>query len=131
MARNIAKAFANMTLLYWAPVITGSGVVYERPVEFRGKYIGNTQIGDGSPGSEIFSGGTRRDNMVLFYMCKPEVEGYVSWELTLAQLTADGLLDSAPSELASTHKIKLVDTYVMIRATTPSLENSAFIAQVQ
>ena len=29
MAGNIAKSFANMTLLYWEPKYSGSGVEYE------------------------------------------------------------------------------------------------------
>lgn len=131
MATNIAKSFANMTLLYWAPIVSGSGMKYGQPVEFKGKYIGNMQIGDGSPGSVAYAGGGTRDNMVLFYLCKPEVEGFVSWELTKAGLEADGLFDMPPDELPSTHKIRFVDTFVMLNAKTASLANQAFIAQVQ
>lgn len=131
MASNIAKSFANMTLLYWAPIVSGSGMKYAQPVEFKGKYIGNAQLGDGSPGSVAFSGGALRDNLVLFYLCKPEVEGYVAWELTKAGLEAEGLLDTPPSELPSTHKIDFVDTFVMLSAKTATLENQAFLAQVQ
>ena len=47
MARNIAKRFATMKLLYWKPIITGSGVKHEAPVEFKGFYIGNAAFGDG------------------------------------------------------------------------------------
>lgn len=131
MARNIAKRFANMTLLYWAPVIGGSGVTHARPVEFKGKYIGNMQLSDMSPGSAVFSGGSQRENLVLFYLTKPEVEGFVSWEMTLSGLADDGLLDVSPTELQSTHRIKLVDTFVMLGAKTASRDNQAFIAQVQ
>lgn len=131
MARNMAKRFANMTLLYWAPIIGGSGVSYGQPVEFKGKYIGNMQLGDGSPGSFSFSGGGQRDNLVLFYLCKPEVDGFVSWDLTLEQLEDEGNLDTLPTELAGTHRIKMVDTFVMPGAKTATLEEQAFIAQVQ
>ena len=131
MSRNMAKSFANMTLLYWAPIVGGSGVSYGRPVEFKGKYIGNMQLGDGTPGSFSFSGGGQRDNLVLFYLCKPEVEGFVSWELTLDELEEQGHLDTLPTELESTHRIKMVDTFVMPKAKTASLADQAFIAQVQ
>ena len=43
----------------------------------------------------------------------------------------EGLLDTPPSELPSTHKIDFVDTFVMLSAKTATLENQAFLAQVQ
>lgn len=128
MARNSAKRFANMKLLYWKPIVDGSCFRYEYPVVFSGKYIGNAQIGADS--GIVFSGGNMRSNMVLFYGCVPEVEGYVCWTATLDQLKADGLDALPPDQIAGTHKIDEVNTYVMPSAKTATLETQAFIASV-
>ena len=130
MARNIAKSFATMTLLYWKPVPSGSGMKYEPPVEFNGRYIGNAQVGEGGVSDFISSAGGQRDNLVLFYLTKPEVEGYVSWEDTLDSLEAEGLTNVPPADLRETHKIKSVTTFVMLSAKTSALKDSAFIASL-
>ena len=130
MASNIAKSFANMTLLYWAPIVSGSGMKYAQPVEFKGKYIGNAQLGDGSPGTVAFSGGALRDNLVLFYLCKPEVEGYVCWSKLLEDLDTDGTRYLSPDQIEDTHKIRSVTEYVMPGTRTVALANQAFIAGV-
>jgi len=130
MARNIAKSFANMTLVYWKPIMSGSGVLYEEPIEFKGKYIGNSQLGDAGASGVVFSGGGKRDNMVLFYMCEPEPEGYVSWKHTVDGLKDEGLFNTPPSDLRDTHKINEVTEYVMPDAKTAELRNMAFLASV-
>lgn len=130
MARNLAKSFATMTLLYWKPVVGGTGTRYEHPVAFKGFYIGNVRIEDGGVGDFVFSGGGNSDNLVLFYMLEPEVDGYVSWQTTLAELEAAGLADVPPSEIPATHRIKNVTTYVMPGTKTAALANMAFIANV-
>lgn len=128
MAGNIAKNFARQTLLYWAPIIGGSGMKYDVPVEFKGAYIGNSQLGDGGPSDVVFGGGGQRDNLVLFYLLKPSVDGYVCWTKRLADLTADGTVSLTPDQLEDTHKIRSVIEYVMPGVTTVSLSNQAFIA---
>lgn len=128
MAGNIAKNFARQTLLYWAPIIGGSGMKYDAPVEFKGAYIGNSQLGDGGPSDVVFGGGGQRDNLVLFYLLKPSVDGYVCWTKRLADLTADGTVSLTPDQLEDTHKIRAVIEYVMPGVTTVSLSNQAFIA---
>ena len=130
MAGNIAKSFAKMTLLYWKPIVGGSGISYEPPVEFKGAYIGNARFDDGSPGDFVFSGGGNRENLVLFYMLEPEVDGYVCWNTTLAALTAAGTAAQPPSEIAGTHLIKNVTTYVMPGTKTAALKDMAFIVNV-
>lgn len=131
MAGNLAKKFANMTLLYWKPIMGGGGVTYERPVECKGKYIGNMQLEPGGVSDVIYSGGGKnRDNMVLFYMCEPEPEGFVSWKDTLNSLDAEGITDLPPSEIRGTHKVKSVTTIPMLGAKASELKNLAFIASV-
>ena len=130
MARNIAKAFATMNLVYWKPIIDGATARYEDPVEFKGFYIGNARLGDGGISDFVYSGGGVSENMVLFYLTKPDVDGYVCWEKTLAQLQEEGLSALPPADLAGTHRITKVDTYVMPGSKTASLENTAFIASV-
>ena len=130
MADNIAKAFATMKLVYWKPIPDGSGMRYEEPVEFKGFYIGNAQLGDGGISDMVHSGGGMRENMVLFYLTKPEVDGFVCWEKTLAELTAEGLSALPPDDLEFTHRINKVDTYVMPGSKTATLANTAFIASV-
>ena len=130
MARNMAKSFATMTLLYWAPVISGSGVKYDRPVTFKGFYIGNAKLGDGGIGDVVFSGGGTRDNLVLFYLCEPAVDGYVCWDKTYEELDAAGQLDMPPDTLAGTSRIKSVTTLVMPGTKTPTLADKAFFASV-
>ena len=130
MPGNIAKSFATMTLLYWKPIVGGTGVTYECPVAFKGFYIGNARLDDGGVGDFVFSGGGSRDNLVLFYMQEPEVDGYVCWDTTLAALEAAGTAALPPSEIAGTHRIKNVTTYVMPGTKTAALKDKAFIASV-
>ena len=130
MARNIAKRFATMNLLYWKPIITGSGVKYEAPVVFKGFYIGNAAFGDGGISDMVASRFDKRDNLVLFYLCEPEVDGYVSWKNTLAGLTEEGLAELSPSELKDTHLIKSVTTLTMLGSKSTTLQNSAYIVSV-
>lgn len=131
MAGNIAKSFATMKLLYWKPIPSGSGMKYEPPVEFKGRYIGNAQMeAVGGISDFIASGGGQRDNLVLFYLCEPQVEGYVSWSDTLETLDAEGLSGLPPADLRQTHKIKAVTTFVMLSAKTSALKDMAFIASV-
>ena len=131
MARNIAKRFATMTLLYWKPVLTGSGMDYEVPVEFKGFYIGNAQFDDGGVSDMVFSSGSERKNLVLFYGCEPEPNGYVSWKTTLSSLEAEGLKGLHPSEIAETHIIKEVTTLTMLKSKASTLANTAWIVNVQ
>lgn len=119
-----------MKLLYWKPIITGSGVKYEAPVEFKGFYIGNAAFGDGGISDMVASRFDKRDNLVLFYLCKPEVDGYVSWKNTLAELTEEGLAELPPSELKDTHLIKSVTVLTMLGSKSTTLENSAYIVSV-
>lgn len=130
MARNMAKAFAKQTLLYWHPIVTGAGVVYDAPVEFKGAYIGNMELGDGGPSSVSHAAGGKRDNMVLFYMRQPFEDGYVCWTKRLADLEADGNLNTPPDQLPGTHKIRAVTEYVMPGTKTVTLASQAFIASV-
>ena len=130
MSKNIAKSFATMTLLYWKPIPGGSGVTYEHPVPFKGFYIGNSRIEGAGVGDFAFSGGSTRENLVLFYMLEPVEDGFVSWSSTLAELESDGLADIHPAELQGTHRIKSVTTYVMPGTKTAALSNKAFIASV-
>jgi hypothetical protein len=128
MPGNIAKNFARQTLLYWEPVVSGSGMKYDAPVEFKGAYIGNSQLGDGGPSDVVYGGGSQRDNLVLFYLQKPLVDGYVCWTKRLSDLTADGTVSLPPDQIEDTHKIRTVIEYVMPGVTTVSLSNQAFIA---
>lgn len=130
MAGNIAKSFATMTLLYWKPITSGSGIKYETPIEFKGRYIGNAQLNDGGVSDVIFSGGGSRDNLVLFYLCEPEVDGYVSWSDTLTTLGAEGLDGLPPNDVRGTHRIKSVTSLPMLSAKTTALANMAYIASV-
>ena len=130
MANNMAKRMATMTLLYWKPIVTGSGTRYESPVKFSGFYIGNASVDDGGPSGVIAAAGGMRDNLVLFYMCQPEADGYVCWDTTLEALQDEGLAEVSPAELPSTHKIKSVNEYVMPRSKNAVLQNKAFIASV-
>lgn len=130
MAGNIAKSFANMKLLYWAPIKKGSEYMYEAPVEFKGKYIGDARMSATHYANDIiFSAGGLRSNLVLFYMLKPVVQGYVSWEHTLSELQESGLLGVNPSKITGTHKIDLVMTLPMLDAKVSVLKNTAYIAQ--
>ena len=128
MARNLAKSFAKQTLLYWAPIVSGSGMRYETPVEFKGAYIGNAQLGDGSPSGVVYAGGGTLENLVLFYLLKPEVEGYVCWSKTLAEIEADGTVGLPPDQIEGSRKIRSVTEYVMPRTRAVALANQAFIA---
>jgi len=130
MAYNIAKAFAKQKLLYWAPIPTGEGMQYAEPVEFKGAYIGNAQLGDGGPGDVVFSGGGSRENMVLFYLCEPAPEGFVCWTRKMTDLQASGDVGTPPDQLSDTHKISKVTTYVMPGTVTVTLGSQAFIASV-
>ena len=130
MPGNIAKSFATMTLLYWKPIVGGTGITYEYPVAFKGFYIGNARLDDGGVGDFVYSGGGSRDNLVLFYMQEPEVDGYVCWDTTLAALETAGTAALPPSELPGTHRIKNVTTYVMPGTKTAALKDKAFIAGV-
>lgn len=127
---NIAKAFAKQTLLYWAPIIGGSGITYEDPVEFKGAYIGNAELGDGGPGSSVHSASGKRDNMVLFYMLAPREDGYVCWNKRLTDLQGESLVSVPPDQIEGTHKIRSVTEYVMPGTVTVSLKTQAFIASV-
>ena len=131
MSDNMAKSFATMKLIYWKPIITGSGVKFETPVEFKGFYIGNAQLGDSGISDMIHADGGVRDNLVLAYLCELEVEGYVCWDKTLAELTAADLLDMPPGEIEGTHKIKAVTVYVMPGTKVATLKSKAFFASVQ
>lgn len=128
MAQNMAKAFAKQTLLYWAPIVSGSGMKYDAPVEFKGAYIGNSQIDGAGPSAVVHAGGGTRENMVLFYLCKPAVDGYVCWDKRLADLEADGTASVPPDQLESTHKIRSVTEYVMPGTRMVTLASQAFIA---
>ena len=129
---NIAKRFATMTLLYWEPIITGSGVRYELPVEVKGFYLSNTQIMAGSPGEVIHAAiSGLSDNMVLFYLTEPKVDGYVSWSHTLDSLEEDGMTGVSPDDIPKTHLIKRVNEYIMPRTKRPTIKDKAFIVQVQ
>ena len=130
MSGNIAKSFAKQKLVYWAPIVSGSGTLYEQPVVFKGAYIGNAQIGNGSPSDVVFAGGSTRENMVLFYLTKPLVDGYVCWDKTLADLEAEGISTIPPDQIEGTYKIRAVVDYVMPGATSATLSNMAFIASV-
>lgn len=136
MARNIAKSFANMTLVYWEPIVTGVGVAYEKPVEFLGKYIGNVCLDANGAGSFAVSANGMSSNLVLYYKCKtnseliPKINGYVSWDTSLSLLTAAGLASTQPDHLPNTHKIDTVNSYVMLDAKTVSTSNMAWIMQV-
>jgi len=131
MARNIAKRFATMTLLYWAPRYEATKLAHEAPVEFKGFYIGSASMMDGELGGVISSKDGKNDNLVLFYLTKPEEGGFVSWDQTLAGLLSDGLTNMPPAEIGDTHKIKTVTVLTMPRTKTPALENQAFIASVE
>ena len=128
MGNNIAKSFAKQTLLYWAPIPSGSGMAYEEPVEFKGAYIGNSRMDDGAPSDVVYAGGGTRENMVLFYLCKPSVDGYVCWDKTLSSLDADSTRYLPPDQIAGTHKIRSVTEYVMPGSKTVSLSSQAFVA---
>ena len=128
MAQNIAKAFAKQTLLYWAPIVSGAGLRHEAPVEFKGAYIGNAQLGNGGPSSVVFAATGTRENMVLFYLLKPQEDGYVCWNKKLTDLAANGTTYLPPDQIEGTHKIQRVVEYVMPGTTTVSLANQAFIA---
>jgi len=130
MGGNIAKSFAKQKLLYWQPIISGSGVTHEMPVIVKGAYIGNAQMGDGSPSDVVFAGGSLRENMVLFYLTRPMVEGYVCWDKTLADLETDGISMLPPDQIEGTYKIRSVSEYVMPGASVATLSNMAFIASV-
>lgn len=125
---NIAKGFAKQTLLYWAPIMSGSGMKYDAPVEFRGAYIGNSRLDNGAPSDVVFSGGGMRQNMVLFYLLKPQVDGYVCWSKRLADLEDEGFASLPPDQIEDTHRISEVTEYVMPGTRTASIENQAFIA---
>ena len=131
MARNIAKRFATMTLLYWAPRYEATNLAHEAPVEFKGFYIGSASIMDGEISSVINSKDGKNDNLVLFYLTKPEEGGFVSWDQTLAGLLAGGLTNMPPADITNTHKIKSATVLIMPRTKTPALENQAFIASVE
>ena len=130
MAGNIAKAFAKQKLVYWNPIISGSGTQYEMPVSIKGAYIGNAQMGDGGPSGVVFAGGGTRENMVLFYLTRPLVEGYVCWDKKLEDLEDAGISALPPDQIEGTYKIRSVSEYVMPGASTAILSNMAFIASV-
>lgn len=129
MSDNIAKSFATMTLLYWKPEITGAGLRHEQPVEFKGFYIADSRISSGNP-AFVFSGGTGNGELVLFYLCKPEPQGYVSWGHTLASLEADGKQGLSPTELTETRMIKSVTMLPMPGTKTVTLANTAYLAHL-
>jgi hypothetical protein len=131
MARNIAKRFATMTLLYWAPRYEATKLEHETPVEFKGFYIGSANMMGDDIGRVINSKDGKNDNMVLFYLTKPEEGGFVSWDQTLAGLSSEGLTNMSPAEIPGTHKIKTITILTMPRTKTPSLENQAFIAAIE
>lgn len=126
----MAKSFATMTLLYWAPEIGGSGVKFGVPVAFKGFYIGNADLGGFDRGDVVAAVPGERKNLVLFYMCEPRVDGYVSWEHTLDSLSADGNIALHPAELSGTHLIKTVCELVMPGTKVAGLADKAFIANV-
>lgn len=132
MSRNIAKRFATMKLLYWEPVITGSGVRYNPPVVVRGFYLSNAQVLGGGVGDVIASSvGGLSENMVLFYLTEPRPEGYVAWDHTLEQLEQDGMADLSPDDIPKTHLIKKVFEYIMPGTKVPKIGDKAFFAQIQ
>lgn len=128
MARNIAKRFATMTLLYWEPDFGGSGVTYKAPVKFKGFYMTNAETHGGGV-SDVVSAADR-DNLVLFYMLEPREEGYVSWKHSLDELEEEGKSHIHPGELDGTKKIKKVVEYTMLRTRKRELKTLAFIASV-
>lgn len=128
MARNMAKRFATMTLVYWNPRYGGTGITHEPPITFKGFYIGNARLGyEGIVGSDT----AKNENLVLFYLCEPLVEGYVLWDTTLTELEEQGISQLPPSHIPNTHKIKKVIELVMPRTKVASLANKAFIASVE
>jgi len=131
MARNIAKRFATMTLLYWAPEYSGTSIKYGTPVSFKGFYIGNASFGEHGLSAFISSNDAKNENMVLFYMLEPQEGGYVSWESTLAELTETQMVDTAPSHITGTKKIKKVIKIPMVRSKTVALENMAFVCTLE
>lgn len=131
MARNIAKRFATMTLLYWAPEYGGTGVRYATPVSFKGFYIGNAAMDERGMSAFISSDDAKNENLVLFYMLEPREGGYVSWESTLAELTETQMLNMAPSHITGTKKIKKVIKIPMLRSKTVALENMAYICTLE
>jgi len=131
MARNIAKRFATMTLLYWAPRYEATKLGHEAPVEFKGFYIGSANMMGDEFGHVINSKDGKNDNLVLFYLTKPEEGGFISWDQTLSGLLADGLTNMSPAEIPHTHKIKSVTILTMPRTKVAALDNQAFIAAVE
>jgi hypothetical protein len=131
MARNMAKRFATMTIVYWNPIYGGSGMSYESPVEFKGFYIGNACLGNNPLENMIGASDRRNENLVLFYMLEPKVGGCVCWDKSLSTLLADGLSELPPSEIPGTAKIKKVAEYVMPRTRTATLADKAFIAMLE
>lgn len=128
MARNLAKRFATMNLVYWHPRYGGTGVTHDPPVEFKGFYIGNAKIGWGE---FVGMDTSKQDNLVLFYLCHPLTGGYVLWENTLAELNTQGISQLKPSSIPGTHEILKVTEFVMPRTKVASLENMAFLASVK
>ncbi len=130
MARNIAKRFATMTLLYWKPNFTGSGVRYDEPVEFKGFYMTNMSI-FGDDLKALMGSTSERTNFVLFYMLEPLPEGCVSWEHDLKSLEAEGLAGLNPNDIKGTRVIKKVTELPMIGTRKRDVKNLAFIATVE
>ena len=130
--RNIAKRFANMRFVYWAPkkgAIGGSE--WEAPVEVKGKFftddvmpyaVGFQRVEE----KAIVGGGTGKFS-ALFYMTRPEVKGAVSVERTLADLRDQGLEGVRPDRIDGVRFVKTVAAYPMLRAKTAELKNMAFI----
>lgn len=128
MARNIAKRFATMTLLYWHPNYKGGSLRYDEPIEFKGFYMTNVETHGGGVADMV--GANEKGNLVLFYMCEPKQDGYVSWVHTLESLNAEGKLHIHPGELEDTHKLKRVTEYAMLRTRKRELKSLAFIANI-
>ena len=132
MARNIAKSFANMRFVYWAPKDGIEGTTeYENPVEVKGKWftddvmpyaVGFQRVEE----KAIVSGGSGKFS-ALFYMTEPKVRGAVSLERTLADIRDQKLEGVSPNEMDGVRFIKTVSSYPMIRAKKATLKDMAYI----
>lgn len=127
---NIAKSFATMTLLYWEPDYTGSGVKHKEPVEFKGFYLTNANILGGEVSAMIGSLDDRT-NLVLVYMLEPKPDGCVSWHHTLKTLEEENLVGLAPNDIKNTHVIKRVAELPMLGSRRRALKDLAFVCAVE
>ena len=127
---NIAKRFATMTLLYWEPEYTGSGIKHNEPVEFKGFYLTNANI-LGDEVAKMIGSLDDRTNLVLFYMLEPKPEGCVSWHHRLEDLEEQNLMGLPPNDIPNVHVIKRVAELPMIRSRRRALKDLAFLCAVE